>query len=98
MKGTYPFVRLFDSTVTQAEGFMCNIAGMIDLGALDKLGAQVPQLVRTPMVGQGPNDRREWVLKRVGDAASPTELKYLLMKNDRGDAEGVIGFEKRIGF
>jgi hypothetical protein len=97
-EGTYPTIRLDDSVVTHAEGFSFKIAGTVDLSDLARLPYQARQLQKVPIITEAKN-RREWVFKRQSSAKnSVTEMKYLLLKDDRGDAEGVLGFEKKIGF
>jgi hypothetical protein len=100
MDGVFPHIRIDDSTVTHADGFSFNVAGSIDFSDLTRLATQVRQLKKVPIVEEQ-GGRREWVFKRLrsnekGD--SVTEMKYLLLKDDRGDTEGVLGFEKKIGF
>jgi hypothetical protein len=98
LEGTFPRIQLNDSMVTHADGFSFNIAGSVDLSDLAHVPYQVRQLRKVPIIAQG-KDRREWVFKRLrDDRDSVTEMKYLWLKDDRGDAEGVLGFEKKIGF
>ena len=44
-------------------------------------------------------ERRSWTVKSLGGSGdSKTEMKYLFLKDDRGDAEAVLGVQKSIGF
>ena len=100
LEGTFPSIRLDDSVVTHADGFSFNIAGGVNLSDWARLPYQVRQLRKIPIVA-ATRDKREWILKRQRSRVnkdSVTELKYQWLKDDRGDAEGVLGFEQKIGF
>ena len=100
LHGVYPLVSLKDSVVHQEEGFSFQLSGLIDLRHLDKLPTQIRELKKKALVAQDKN-KREWVFKRLQTGAnrdSVTELKYLWLKDDRGDTQGILGFEKTIGF
>ncbi len=97
-EGTYPVITLKESRVSQMSGFSFNLAGSVDLLKLDRLPVQLKELKRTPIVSGADVNKREWVFKRVSEGDAVTEMKYLFLKDDRGDTEGVLGFERKIGF
>jgi hypothetical protein len=96
--GVYPLITLKDSIVNQMSGFSFKLAGSVDLEKLDRLPVQLKDLRRTPIVSGMDANKREWVFKRVSEGDAVTEMKYLFLKDDRGDTEGVLGFERKIGF
>ncbi len=100
LEGEFPNIRLDDSVVTHADGYSFNLAGAVDLSDLERLPFQVRQLRKVPVVSAAKN-RREWILKRQRSGSNRdavTEMKYIWQKDDRGDAESVLGIEHKIGF
>lgn len=97
-EGNYPVMTLKDSTVNQMGGFSFKLAGSLDFEKLAHLPVQLRELKRTPIVPAGDADKREWVFKRKSEGDTITEMKYLFLKDDRGDVEGILGFERKIGF
>ena len=96
--GTYPLLGLPDVVVTSAEGLSFRVKGAVDLSDLAHLDRQVRLFQRVPMVSSS-GGRPEWVFKRLtSDGANKTEMKYFLMKDDRGDASAVVGVQKSMGF
>ncbi|MBF0122438.1 MAG: hypothetical protein HQL21_03380 [Candidatus Omnitrophica bacterium] len=96
--GTYPLLRLPEVIITSAEGLSFRVKGAVDLSDLAHLDRQVRLFQRVPIVASS-GGRSEWVFKRLtSDGASKTEMKYFLMKDDRGDASAVVGVQKSIGF
>jgi hypothetical protein len=97
-EGTWPLVRLKDSLITQAEGFSFKFNGVLDLSDLASLGTQVRMFQKVPIVSVD-KAKREWVFKRQRDGRDlKTEMKYFLMKDDRGDTGAVLGVQKSLEF
>lgn len=96
--GTYPQLELLESLVMPSERAGVKISGRLDFSDWHNLGAQAARLRRSPVVSEE-RDRRGWVLQRMqAEDNSVTELKYLLLKDDRGDASAFLGIQKSIGF
>jgi hypothetical protein len=96
--GTWPVVRLTDSLLTQAEGFSFKFNGVIDLSDLTNLSSQIRLFQRVPIVSED-SAKREWVFKRQRDGRDlKTEMKYFLLKDDRGDTGAVLGVQKSLEF
>jgi hypothetical protein len=96
--GTYPQLELLESLVVPAGRAGVRISGRLDFSDWHNLGAQAARLRRSPVVSEE-RDRRGWVLQRMQtEDNSVTELKYLLLKDDRGDASAFLGIQKSIGF
>jgi hypothetical protein len=97
-EGTWPLVRLKDSLITQAEGFSFKFKGVLDLSDLASLGTQVRMFQKIPIVSVD-KAKREWVFKRQRDGRDlKTEMKYFLLKDDRGDTGAVLGVQKSLEF
>jgi hypothetical protein len=97
-EGTWPLVRLKDSLLTQAEGFSFKFKGVLDLSDLANLGTQIRLFQRVPIVSED-SAKREWVFKRQRDGRDlKTEMKYFLLKDDRGDTGAVLGVQKSLEF
>jgi hypothetical protein len=96
--GSFPLLRLPDVIVTSAEGLSFRVKGALDLTDLAHLDRQVRHFQRVPIVSSS-GGRPEWVFKRTtSEGSQKTEMKYFLMKDDRGDAAAVLGVQKSIGF
>jgi len=97
-EGTWPLVRLKDSLINQTEGFSFKFKGVLDLSDLADLGTQVRMFQKVPIVSVD-KAKREWVFKRQRDGRDmKTEMKYFLMKDDRGDTGAVLGVQKSLEF
>jgi hypothetical protein len=97
-EGTWPLVRLKDSLVTQAEGFSFKFKGVLDLSDLANLSTQVRMFQKVPIVSED-KAKREWIFKRQRDGRDlKTEMKYFLLKDDRGDTGAVLGVQKSLEF
>jgi hypothetical protein len=97
-EGAWPLVRVRDSLITQAEGFSARFDGFLDLSDLASLSAQIALFQRAPIVSTD-SDRREWVFKSQRDERDmKTEMKYFLLKDDRGDTGAVLGAQKSLEF
>jgi hypothetical protein len=97
-EGQYPLLNIKEALVTQANGLSFRLGGMFDLSDIAGLTTQVRGLTKSPVTSSNDN-RREWVFNRTATAdEARTEFKYLLLKNDRGDTDAVLGIQKSIGF
>ncbi|NLE65421.1 MAG: hypothetical protein GX606_05865 [Elusimicrobia bacterium] len=97
-EGRYPSIRLREGMFQQAEGLVFRLAGILDLSDMARLGEQIRLLKKDPLVGEV-GDRREWVIRRLRSGGTgTTDMKYLWMKDDRGDVSAVLGIQKSIGF
>ncbi len=96
--GGYPLLEVKMASVTGPEGLAFRLAGTLDLSDTGSLMEQVRHFRRITVVETSAN-RRSWTLKSTEtDRNSKTEMKYLFLKDDRGDAEAVLGVQKSIGF
>ncbi len=96
--GTWPLVRIKDSLITQAAGLSFKFRGALDLSDLSNLGTQFRLFQKIPLVTAN-RGNREWVFKRLQTGKDQkTEMKYYLMKDDRGDTSAVVGFQKSLEF
>ena len=97
-EGTWPLIRLKDSLITQAEGFSFKFKGVVDLSDLANLSTQVRLFQKVPIVSSD-KAKREWVFKSQRDGRDmKTEMKYFLLKDDRGDTGAVLGVQKSLEF
>ncbi len=103
-KGQYPLLYLQDSLVAQADGYLFNIEGGIDLNQKDQFKKQILALKKTLVVNEDQSNR-EWTLKRLQTqtTSAQTELKYILRKESEIDPAGkdetdLIGIEKTMSF
>lgn len=102
-EGDYPVINLYNSTVTETNGFTFTIDGSLNLEDRENFPKQIMALSKAPLVSQDPS-KLEWTFKRIQKEKSSgtTEIKYMRRKDtlesSRDDESEMLGIERRIGF
>jgi len=103
-EGIYPIINLYNSTVTEANGFTFTIDGSLNLEEKNTFPQQIIALTKAPLVTEDPS-KLEWTFKRIQKEhdKGKTELKYLLRKDSPGsiadpEQSDMLGIERSIGF
>jgi len=102
IKGIYPQMEIFDSSVSQREGMSFSFKGAINLGDSKNFRKQIKKLTISPVIAES-NLKKEWTIRSLEQKDSgKTEIKYFLRKKKEGssspEASGVLGLERSIEF
>lgn len=105
LNGFYPNLEVFDSSISEKEGFSFAFSGPIDLSDKKNFKKQIQDFTFLLDV-KSDDSEAEWTIKKYNKEESnsgTTELKYFLQK-DLGSSllsnedAGVLGVERRISF
>ena len=104
IKGFYPKMQIYDSTLSKMDGMSFAFSGPFNLGDKGNFKKQIKALTLAPIV-HNDDQELEWTIKRLRDKedGSSFELKYLLRQDKAkgsGDENesGMLGVEKEIQF
>ncbi len=102
--GTYPKLNVFNTDVTQTDGFSFRVSGTVDLSQQETMDRQIEALAYEPLVDDKGSDR-EWTLKRFHSEkhAGTTEVKYMMRQDEdknslTTDDSSLIGVERKVSF
>ncbi len=102
-RGTYPVLKIEDSTVSKEDGLIFSLAGDFDLKSPKGFKNQIKKLKLSPIINESDTEK-SWTIKRLrSEDSSTTEIKYMLRKSGGSGSnssldDGMLGVEKTMEF